>query len=172
MTKSYNKRLVCDSYNCTLSTCAGRLYKYHDVADCPDNLISIKKIAGIRKDKIIREGDTVSIRWEIVNTVNRTASLVPLYCTNDSKCSLSQQCQEQEPCLQQMFTINAQGKELFQAIKHSDKISLSQLHPVSNNVSVYALSCTQSMSCTTTLQCIVPIDSVIDCNVWFRLQKY
>lgn len=177
MNKSYNKRLICDFHNCTLSTCAGRLFKYHDVRKCPDNLISIKKIAGVQKDKIIRPGDTVSIRWEVVNIINNTKSLVPLLCTNESTCSLSEQCNKQEFCVQQVFTINAQGKNSYEPIKNSDSISLKQLLPTGmsdDTVSVYTLSCTESMTCTTTLQCIAPIDSAIRCNidVWFRLQKY
>ncbi len=85
-------------------------------------------------------------------------------------CSLSGQCGGQEPCKQQIFTIDARGKNpLDLVIKHSDKITLQQ--KVTNDA-VYALSCAQNVTCTIT-RC--KTGTVDDCNrldLWFLVQKY
>ncbi len=168
----HRKRLVCDVHNCTLSECAGRLFKYHDATDCPDNLISIGKISGSVDDKIIRSGDTVSIRWETSTVNGRT--LAPLYCTNnDTRCSLAGKCGGQEPCHQQIFTIKtrAPGNSSEDVVKHNDEISLQQIH-TNDAAPIYALSCAQNVTCTITL---CKIGSVDDCNrldLWFLVQKF
>lgn len=155
------ERLACTRDTCSLSGCAGKLFKPRDVKKCPGDLITIKKSSNNENnDSTIRVQDVVLLQWERYG-IHRfypsphggpmygPLSTETMFCSNNQPCSLSGRCNDtQSSCSEQEFIILVIGKELGEKVEHEDVVVLSRtIRMPDGSYSFYHLKCTGNKPC-------------------------
>ena len=180
---------MCNSERCSVSDCAGKLFKHDDAMKCPDLLISIHKISSNKVDKIIRIGDKVSLRWELPEAEGSTVTssstrFGSLLCSVGAPCTLSEACASTNVngCPGQVFIVRVHGKNTTDKLMHLDQVVFERqvIGDDGETISVKSFTCQQQSdgptTCSIVDNCFHNDFGNVECNnnnpdALFHLQK-
>lgn len=179
---------MCNSEHCSVSDCAGKLFKQDDITKCPDVVILIHKLSN-EVDKIIRVGDEVSLRWELPKAEGSTDTssstrFGSLLCSVGMPCMLSEDCAQSSDvdCPRQVFIVRVPGKNTTDELMHLDQVVFERQDKGADGVttSVMSFTCQQQSegpaTCSLVGNCFHNDFDNVECNTnnpdaLFHLQK-